>query len=180
MSGSPLPTLADRPDLSLLKRFALLSAVILFVGALLIGWWIDRQIYQIVTEDSVELAGVFVYSTIAPHLLELPSVNALSVGQAAHLQGLITNNIASGRYAAVNLWSPTGELIYSTQSSPAARPQSEAGLHAALDGQVSSYATDHVQGGTAAADKGAFLESYFSVRAADGTALAVIDLYQNL
>ena len=93
MSTLSSPAPADGSGLSLVNRFTLLSAVILFVGALLMAWWIDRRIYQVVTEDSIELAGVFVDSTSAPHLAELPSVNALTVSQAAHLKQLIANNV---------------------------------------------------------------------------------------
>jgi signal transduction histidine kinase len=160
-----------------------LSALILFIGAAAIGWWVDRRIYQIVTEDSIELAGVFVHSTIAPHLVELPSVNALTVSQAAHLQNLIANNVATGRYAVVNLWSPTGELVYSTLPGQGDQPQSTAGLRAAAAGEVYSYATDTIQGGSsqdAATRQGPYLESYFPVLGHDGATIAVIDLYQNL
>jgi signal transduction histidine kinase len=170
----------DGSGLSLLNRFTLLSAVILFVGALLMAWWIDRRIYQVVTEDSIELAGVFVDSTIAPHLAELPSVNSLTVSQAAHLRQLIANNVDSGRYAAVNLWSPSGDLIYSTLSVPLDEAQSATGLRAALAGESFSVATDHVEGDTEPSGPGAFLESYFPVRGEAGDVLAVIDLYQNL
>ncbi len=180
MSGSPISGLSVQPGLSLLNRFTLLSAIILFVGALLMGWWIDRRIYQVVTEDSVELAGVFVDSTVAPHLEELPVVNALTVSQAAHLRQLIANNVDSGRYAAVNLWAPTGELVYSTQPAQIDRPQFTDGLRSALGGHVFSYATDNVQGGTGPLQQGAFLESYFPVRTGDGKIVAVLDLYQNL
>ncbi len=166
--------------MSLLHRFTLLSAMILFIGALLMAWWVDRRIYQVVTEDSIELAGVFVDSTVAPHLAELPSVNSLTVGQAAHLKQLIVNNVDSGRYAAVNLWSPSGELVYSTLPAPLDEAQSAAGLQAALTGRSFSAATDHVQGDTAPSGQGAFLESYFPVLGESGNILAVIDLYQNL
>ncbi len=155
--------------------------MILFVGALLMAWWIDRRIYQVVTEDSIELAGVFVDSTIAPHLAELPSVNSLTVSQAAHLKQLIANNVDSGRYAAVNLWSPSGDLIYSTLPAPldeAAVCQPACGRR--WREQSFSVATDHVQGDTEPSGRGAFLESYFPVRGEDGDVLAVIDLYQNL
>jgi signal transduction histidine kinase len=168
------------PGFSLLNRFTALSALILFVGAVLIGGWVDRRIYQIVTEDSIELASVFVDSTIAPHLAEMATVDALTLSQAAHLQQLIANNVASGRYAAVNLWSPEGKLVYSTQPTPPAAPQSPEGLRLALEGQVSSFAFDTVQGAKASPATGPFLESYFPVRDADGAPLAVIDLYQNL
>lgn len=180
MSDSPLLRAPAQPTLTLLNRFTLLSALILFVGAAMIGWWVDRRIYQIVTEDSIELASVFVDSTIAPHLTELPSVNALTVSQAAHLKQLIANNVATGHYAAVNLWSPSSELIFSTQPVAPAQPQSDAGLRSALRGQVYTYAADSVQGAPANLALGPFLESYFPVRASDGTTIAVIDLYQNL
>ena len=168
MSSLSSPVQTDGPGLSLLNRFTLLSAMILFVGALLMAWWIDRRIYQVVTEDSIELAGVFVDSTIAPHLAELPSVNTLTVSQAAHLKQLIANNVDSGRYAAVNLWSPSGDLIYSTLSAPLDEAQSATGLRAALAGESFSVATDHVQGDTDPSGRGAFLESYFPVRGEDG------------
>lgn len=180
MSTLPSPGASGGPGPSLLHRFTLLSAMILFVGALLMAWWIDRRIYQVVTDDSIELAGVFVDSTIAPHLAELPSVNTLTVGQAAHLKQLIANNVASGRYAAVNLWSPFGDLIYSTLPAPVDEAQSATGLHAALAGQSFSVATDRVEGDTAPSGQGAFLESYFPVRGEEGNILAVINLYQNL
>lgn len=180
MSGLSVPPASIQAGLTLLNRFTLLSAVILFVGAAFIGWWADRHIYQIVTEDSIKLSSVFVDSTIAPHLTELPSVTQLTVGQAAHLNQLIANNVATGLYAAVNLWSPSGELVYSTQSTPPAQPQSAAGLRLALAGQVFTYATEGVQGAPTSSAQGPFLESYFPVRAKDGTTVAIIDVYQNL
>jgi hypothetical protein len=180
MNHSCLPRASLSSGLSLLNRFTLLSALILLIGALLIGWWVDRRIYQVVTEDSIELATVFVDSTIAPHLTELPSVNALTLSQASHLKQLIANNVATGRYAAVNLWSPDGELVFSTLPAQAARPQSAEGLRAALAGQVFTHATDSIRSDPSPATPGPFLESYFPVRAGDGTTLAVIDLYQNL
>lgn len=167
------------PHISLLRRFTLLSAAILFIGALFVAWWIDRHIYHIVTEDSVDLAGVFVESTVAPHLSELPAVNALTVGQAVHLQHLIANNVDSRRYVAVNLWNPAGELVYSTLPQPPAQPQNPQGLAEALAGQVVSFATDQVPGISGSAS-GQFLDSYFPVPAEDGRVIAVIDLYQNL
>lgn len=185
MSGWSWPRAPIQPGLSLLYRFTLLSALILFVGAAMIGWWVDRRIYQTVTEDSIKLAGVFVDSTIAPHLTDLPSVTKLSVSQASHLQHLITNNIDSGLYSAVNLWTPGGELVYSTLPAPAAQPQSADGLRLALAGQVHSYTTRSLPGASAAGEiaagaQGPFLESFFPVRAQDGSIIAVIDLYQNL
>ena len=180
MSALSLPGVPGRAHLTLLNRFTLLSAVILFLGATFIGWWTDRRIYQLVTEDSVEMGAVFVDSTIAPHLAELPSVDALSISQAAHLKRLIANNVDSGRYGAVNLWSPAGTLVYSTLPSPPDRPQSEVGLQAALDGQVFSYQAADVHGYIPATKHGPVMESYFPVLAADGTVLAVIDVYQNL
>jgi hypothetical protein len=116
-----------------------------------------------VTEDSMELASVFVDSTIAPHLAELPRVDSLSVSQAAHLQQLIANNVAGGRYAAVNLWSPSGELIYRTEPVPAAKPQCDRGLRAALAGQVFTEATDSVHGAPASNNTGRFLVAYFQM-----------------
>lgn len=180
MSQLPGLNAAEQSGFTLLRRFTLLSALILFVGAAVIGWWVDRRIYQLVTEDSIELASVFVDSTIAPHLTELPSVSALTVSQASHLKQLIANNVATGRYIAVNLWSPDGELVFSTQPAPPAQPQSAAGLRSALHGQVYSYATSSVQDTSTPSAQGPFLESYLPVRAHDGTTIAVIDLYQNL
>ena len=180
MSALSLPGVSGRAHLTLLNRFTLLSALILFLGAIFIGWWTDRRIYQLVTEDSIKMGAVFVDSTIAPHLAELRSVDALTLSQAAHLKRLIANNVDSGRYGAVNLWSPAGKLVYSTLPTPPDTPQSEEGLQAALDGQVFSYDTADVHGDSAGAKHGPVMESYFPVLAADGTVLAVIDLYQNL
>lgn len=167
--------------LSLLERFMLLSALIMLIGAIGIGWWIDQRIFQVVSEDSVDLAGVFVDSTIAPHLAELPVIDGPAIAQQGHLQQLIRNNVDSGRYVAINLWNPAGALLYSTLAAPPMDRYTGAGLDQALAGNTYTIKTQDVEGTTLPGKQGPYLETFFPVRRQPGgEILAVISFYQNL
>ena len=150
-----------------LSQFMLLSAAILIVGGAFLAWWMDRRIVQVVTDDSITMAGVFVDSTIAPHLAELDSLADISPSQEAHLTQLMRNNVASGRYVAINVWSTAGDLVFTTLMEPETGPAQQEQVAAALTGGVITHYTDQVHGQPAPgmAVTGNFLESYFRVQA---------------
>lgn len=166
-----------------LSQFMVLSAAILLVGGGFLAWWMDRTIVQVVTDDSVTMAGVFVDSTIAPHLAELPSLAAMSPSQEAHLTQLMRNNVASGLYVAINVWSAEGELAFTTLDEPEVGPTQREWVAMALTGSVNTHRTDRVHGTPAAGEPatGNFLESYFRVQAPfTGEPLGVVSFTQDL
>lgn len=177
--------LAKIAQFSLLQRFVLLSALVMVVGGLILGWWIDRRIFEVVAADNVTMAGVFVDSTVAPHIAELPSLDAITPAQEAHLLQLLRNNVASGRYVAVNLWRLDGTLLYSTLDNPVSDPAAAADVARALQGQFVSRETGSIRaappGTEVAGDGTRYLETYYAVRhPASGEPLAVVSFYQDL
>lgn len=166
-----------------LVQFMLLSAAILLVGGTFLAWWMDRRIVQVVTDDNITMAGVFVDSTIAPHLAELESTEDITPSQEAHLTQLMRNNVSSGRYVAINVWSTAGDLVFTTLLEPASGAEQQEQIAAALAGGVVTHYTDQVHGQPAPGIPvtGNFLESYFRVEAPlTGEPLAVVSFTQDL
>ena len=169
--------------LSLVDQFMLLSAVILLLGALLIGWWINREIEQQVLANSLKMTAVFVDSTIAPHLWELSNLSdEITDVQKKHLDQLLKSNIRSGEFVAYHIAKPDGELIYSSLPIPPGTDMRTTGMQAALSGQVYSEETHHIDFAPQSEQQSQnLIETYFPVHDQTGARIiAVASFYQSL
>jgi signal transduction histidine kinase len=168
--------------LTLVNQFLLLSAVILLLGALLIGWWINREIEQQVLDNSLKMTAVFVDSTVAPHLWELKDISDITPLQKAHLDQLLKSNIRSGEFVAFHIAKPDGTLVYSSLPITQGTNMRTPGFLAALAGQVYSDETHRVDFTPPSAQKsGNLIVTYFPVYNETGDKIiAIASFYQSL
>jgi signal transduction histidine kinase len=168
--------------MSLVNEFMLLSAVILLFGALVIGWWINREIEQQVLDNSLKTTAVFVDSTIAPHLWELSDLSNITDAQKKHLDQLLKSNIQSGEFVAFHIAKPDGTLVYSSLDIPLGTDMRTPGMEAALSGQMYSEETHQVDFAPPSAQQfPTMIETYFPVYDEAGTKIiAVASFYQSL
>jgi signal transduction histidine kinase len=170
--------------LALVNQFMLLSALILLFGAIVIGWWINREIEQQVLTNSLKVTATFVDSTIAPHLWELSSLDELKPQQKAHLDQLLRSNIQNGDFVAFHIVKPNGDLIYSNFPISSGANMRTPGMRVALGGQIFSEETNHVDFVPITDTQQKvrnLIETYFPVRSANGDQIiAVASFYQSL
>lgn len=168
--------------LSLLYQFMLLSGLILLLGAGFIGWWINREIEQQVITNSLQITAVFVDSTIAPHLWELSSLDEITSLQKRHLDQLLRTNVRHGDFIAFHICKPNGELVYSNLPIPPGTDMATPGMRIALEGQMYSTFTDHVDFmPTTQQNRQNLIETYFPVWDESGKQIiAIASFYQSL
>jgi hypothetical protein len=129
--------------LSLAGRFLLASLAILLVGMLGIGAWIGREIEHGVVSRTAGITGLYVDSIVTPILQSLASQPRLSHIEVAALDRLLVDTPLGERIAAFKVWSPDGEILYSSDRSLIGRRfQVGAGLAGALNGDVVAGLTD--------------------------------------
>ena len=179
----PVAALARRwRRVSLLNQFMLITAAILLVGALVIGWWINRRIEEDVTQNAVRLAGVFVDGTIAPHIWELGDLGQLSDIQKAHLNQLLSTNIQLGSFVAFNVWRPDGSIAYSNiETPPDFNGLKGEGVSSALRGEIYVHTASSIHGAPRPPEPLDLIEMYFPVRDQAGRRIiAVVEFYQSM
>ncbi len=167
--------------LSLVSQFMLLSGLILAIGAIVVGWWINRTIEQQVMENNMKVTSVFVDSSIAPHLWNM-DLGQPDPGDQIMLDEMLRTNLRTGDFVAFHITSPEGQLIYSSiPMTPGLNMLTPGTKYAAL-GEVHSHLTSQIDFAPPEMQKYPNLvETYFPVRDSTGAKIiAVASFYQSL
>lgn len=98
------------------RRFLLVSFVVLVVGMLSVGWWINREIEQGVIHHTAATTGIYVESIVAPLLSELSGPDSLSPVMQAELTRLVSSTAFSKHIVGFIVWDPNGRVLYSADS----------------------------------------------------------------
>lgn len=101
--------------ISLTKRFAILSLIILLAGMLVIGWWVTREIESGVMNRTASVTASFVTSFVSPHLQGLSESGELSPEQMETLDGLLFDTELGKRIVSFKVWASDGRVLYSPQ-----------------------------------------------------------------
>jgi signal transduction histidine kinase len=128
---------------SLSRQFLLASFPILFVGMLLIGSWVAKQIEDSVAYRIGGVMGMYVDSFIAPHVQSLTRSDDLSENDRAALNQLLSTTPLGEKIVALKIWTRDGRVLYSTAEALVGRTyEISEGLKVALDGDVHSEMSD--------------------------------------
>ena len=100
------------PQISLTKRFALVSFFILLSGMLIIGWWVNREIETGVMNRTASVTASFVTSFVSPHLQNIGE-EGVGLEQAETLDRLLFGTELGQRIVSVKVWSAEGRVLYS-------------------------------------------------------------------
>lgn len=122
MSGRPghrpMTTVTDRDvsrrRFSLAAQFLIASMLILFVGAVLIGAWVGRQIEHSVLNRVATLSALYVDSIISENLQTLADQPWLNNQTITNLDHVLTGTPLGEQIVAFKVWSTDGQVRYST------------------------------------------------------------------
>lgn len=167
---------------SLLRQFMLVSGAILLIGAVAVGWWINNRIEQVVAENAVRLALVFIDSTVTPHLWDLEDQTHLTPIQKAHLDQVLHTGVAPGSYLAVRVWGRDGRPVYGNpEVIPGYANVASRGFQSALRGEVYMQFADQAHGMAPLEQPLDLLETYFPILDRTGqNVLMVAEFYQSM
>jgi signal transduction histidine kinase len=125
--------------LSLAGQFLLASFVISVLGAALVGAWVGQQIEAGVVTRAGAIAALYVDSVVATPLQPLATKSQLDAEDVAALDRLVAETRLGERVVSFKVWSPDGQILYSTNPALIGRRfQVDSGLARALAGGVSA------------------------------------------
>jgi signal transduction histidine kinase len=169
-------------QLSLAGQFLLASFLISVVGAALVGAWVGQQIEAGVVTRAGAIAALYVDSVVARPLQPLASQGALGPSDVAALDRLVAETGLGERVVSFKVWSPDGQVLYSTDRSLIGRRfPIDASLARSLAGGVSASLSDldEVENERERGRFDSLLEVYAPVRDdRSGRVIAVAEFYQ--
>lgn len=101
-------------SLTLSRQFMLAGLLILLLGMLGIGAWVEQQIVTGVIHRTGATTALYVDSFIAPLLQDLGTASTLPPEKVAKLSSLLQNTPMGQQIVAFKVWDTRGRLIYST------------------------------------------------------------------
>ncbi len=170
---------ADPRHWRLSTRFAVASALVLLVGAGILGAWVTREIEASVVRRVAGDSALYVDALLGPRVHSLVS-GALSIDDRAALDAAL-RRAARGRIVSIKIWTPDGTVAYATDPALVGRRLASAGLTSALSGSVVSSRSD-LRGEENAFERAlapTLIETYIPLRAGgDERIVAVAEFYQ--
>ena len=104
---------SDVANLSLARRFLLVSLVVVVVGGATVGWVLGQLIETSAINRTTSVTALYVESFVAPQLQSLANSSSLTQSEIDSLQNLATNSPVGARIVAFRIWSTGGRILYS-------------------------------------------------------------------
>ena len=95
-------------------QFVVFSLAVLLMGMFTIGFWVQSAVEQAVISRTGGVTALYMDSFVSPLVQELPVQVELSAAQRSELDRLITRTPLGSQVVSFKIWSPEGEVLYST------------------------------------------------------------------
>jgi signal transduction histidine kinase len=102
-----------RADLSLARRFLLVSLAVVVIGGTVLAWVLGQLIETSAINRTTSVTALYVESFVAPELQSLANGSSLTQPEIDSLQSLLTNSPVGQRIVAFRIWSTDGRILYS-------------------------------------------------------------------
>lgn len=167
---------------SLFRRFLLAGFVIMVVGMIGIGLWVEQQIQSKVVHNTGATTALYVDSFVSPFLQDVTEDGSLTAENTARLSSLIQDSPMGQKIVAFKVWDISGKLLFTTGKETVGKtyPMGE-GLVRARSGEVSSEISnlEDVENALQGIDYDRLLETYSPVwQSGTDQIIAVAEFYQ--
>ncbi|MFQ5873533.1 MAG: sensor histidine kinase [Dehalococcoidia bacterium] len=130
-------------EISLTKRFAVVSFIILLIGMLVIGWWVTQQIEAGVMNRTASVTASFVTSSVSPHLQSIGETGKMRPEETAALDKLLLETELGQTIVSFKVWSLDGRILYSPSQELIGKTfPIEPELQKVFQGETISHITD--------------------------------------
>ena len=168
--------------LSLSQRFTLAALVVLLVGMIGIGAWVEGQIITRVIHRTGATTALYVDSFVSPNLQELGTSDNLLPEHVNTIRSLLQGTPMGKQIVAIKVWNTRGKLLYSTDPSTIGKtyPMHDGLLRARLGEVVSSISTlDEEENRALGVSHDHLLETYSPVwLSGTDKVIAIAEFYQ--
>ena len=170
-------------NLSLSQRFMLAALLILLVGLLGIGRWVEQQIVSGVIHRTGVTTALYVDSFVAPELQDLNQATELRPENQEALRMLFLDTPMGNQIVTLKVWTPQGKLLFSTDPTlqiGKTYPMHDGMLRARLGAVISELSTlEEEENRTLGEQFDQLLETYSPVwLSGTGQIIAVAEFYQ--
>lgn len=165
---------------SLSARFAAASALVLIVGAALLGAWVTRQIEENVLHRAAANSAMYVEALIGPSIRQA-NISKQWAPEGQSLEIAFAELTSTRRIVSIKVWAPDGTILYATDRSLVGRIFANDGLRTALRGEVVSDRSDLDEDENVSERQSAreLIETYIPIRdEPSGQVVAVAEFYQ--
>jgi signal transduction histidine kinase len=168
---------------SLARRFLAASLAILLVAGVAVGVWVGDQLERGIVERTGSVTALYVESIIEPSVESMADGSPLTPAEIEQLDAHLARTALLEDIVSLRIWSPEGEVVYSTNPGLIGRwfPVAD-GLAAAWGGAV-TVAMDDLSGDENAWERARWdrlLEMYIPVRErGSDRVIAVAEFYQD-
>ena len=100
-------------NLSLARRFLLVSLALVVVGGVSLGWVLGQLIQTSAINNTTSVTALYVESFVAPELQSLATGSSLTQSEIDSLQTLLNNPQLGQRIVTFRIWSTSGKILYS-------------------------------------------------------------------
>ncbi len=167
---------------SLRRQFMLMSFLILLIGMLVIGSFLNNRITANVLNETAAVTALFVNSIISPQLQNLVTEENIDAFHLLELDRLLMDSSLKDQIVSFKVWSTDGRIIYSPYADLIGNKyQIDHDLETALSGQVISELSslDKPEHEYESQKWDYLIETYAPIRAdSDGKVIAVAEFYQ--
>ncbi len=167
---------------SLRRQFMLMSFLILLIGMLVIGSFLNNRITANVLNETAAVTALFVNSIISPQLQNLITEENIEASHLLELDRLLMDSSLKDQIVSFKVWSTDGRIIYSPYADLIGNKyQIDHDLETALLGQVISELSslDKPEHEYESQKWDYLIETYAPIRAdSDGKVIAVAEFYQ--
>ena len=168
--------------LSFTGQFVVFSLAVLLMGMFIIGFRVQSAVEQAVISRTAGVTALYMDSFVSPLVQDLPEQVELSAGQRSDLDQLITRTPIGSQVVSFKIWSPEGEILYSTNPELIGRTfEPGEDLQRALSGEVISKVSPLAEAENVyeRANWERLIETYAPIRSeGTGTVFAVSEFYQ--
>ncbi len=100
-------------NLSLARRFLIVSLVLVVTGGVAVGWVLGQLIETSAINNTTSVTALYVESFVTPDLQSLATGSSLTQPEIDSLNNLLSSPAIRRRIVAFRIWSTSGKILYS-------------------------------------------------------------------
>lgn len=168
-------------QLNLVQRYSLVALVVMVLAAVILSWWVGREIKANVIHRVSGDSALFVENYVVVPLQELATQSFISPKNLVTIEGLLTESVLGSEFVSFKIWAPGGKIIFGDRSGKTfpITPDQEHAWQGKVWAEISSL--EDTENLNLKSRFGSLLEMYIPIRReGSDKVIAVVEFYQTV